>query len=66
MEITFEFEDSDILVEFEPDFDIDINFCDIEKVQWKFHNGNHQGVVADLLNSTPKYEHPAAYIFPAV
>jgi len=66
MEITFEFEDSDILVEFEPDFDIDINFCDIEKVQWSFQDGNHSGAVADLFSGLSKHKYTAAYIFQAV
>jgi len=66
MEITFEFEDSDIIVEFEPDFDVDINFCDIERVQWNFHNGNHSPVVASLFSGSPEYEYPTAYLLPSV
>tara|TARA_R110002020_G_scaffold457992_1_gene675143 strand:- start:3595 stop:3795 length:201 start_codon:yes stop_codon:yes gene_type:complete len=50
MEITFELEDSDIIVDFEPDFDLAVNCTDIEKVQWKFQNGNHTGVVADVFS----------------
>ena len=57
MEIIFEFEDSDIIVQFEPDFAVDINFCDIEKVQWNFHSGNHSRTLEDLLDCTPEHEY---------
>ena len=53
MEIIFEFEDSDIIVQFEPDFAVDINFCDIEKVQWNFHSGNHSPIVTSILSDVP-------------
>lgn len=53
MEITFEFEDSDIIVEFEPDFDVDVNFCDIERVQWNFQNGNHSPILTSILRDVP-------------
>ena len=66
MEITFELEDSDIIIDFDPDFDVSINFCDIERVSWEFHNGSHTGIVASLLRSTPEHEYATAYIFPTV
>ena len=66
MEITFEFEDSDILVEFEPEFDVDVNFCDIERVAWNFQNGNHSRVVASLLSGSSKYEYSSTYILPTL
>ena len=66
MEIKFELEDSDLIVEFEPDFGVPINCCDIEKVQWKFSNGTHSGVVASLLGSTPEHEHPTTHLLPSV
>ena len=66
MEITFEFEDSDIIVEFEPEFDVDVNFCDIERVQWNFQNGNHSRVVASLLSGSSKYEYSSTYILPTL
>ena len=50
MEIIFEPEDSDLNIEFEPDFDLSINCCDIEKVQWKFQDGTHSGNVADVFS----------------
>jgi hypothetical protein len=66
MEITLEFEDSDIVVDFEPDFDVEINLCDIERVQWSFQNGNHSPIVASLLGSSPEYEYSPAYLLPAL
>ena len=66
MEITFELEDSDIVVDFEPDFGPSINCVDIEKVQWSFQDGTHTGVVASLLGSTPEHEHPPTRLLPIV
>jgi len=57
MEITLEFEDSDIIVGFEPEFDLSVNCTDIEKVQWKFQNGTHTTTLASLLRGTPKHGH---------
>jgi len=57
MEITFELEDSDIVVDFEPDFGPSINCVDIEKVQWTFQDGTHTRAMASLFHSTPEYEH---------
>jgi hypothetical protein len=51
MEITLEFEDTDIIVAFEPEFDLSINCVDIEKVQWNFQDGNHTRVVADVFSN---------------
>jgi len=62
MEITFEFEDSDILVEFEPEFDLPYNCCDIERVAWNFHNGSHTGTVASLLYGTSEHEYATTHI----
>ena len=66
MEITFELEDSDIVVDFEPDFVPSINCVDIEKVQWSFQDGTHTGVVASLLGSTPEHEHSTTHLLPSV
>ena len=66
MEITFELEDSNIVVDFEPDFGPSINCTDIEKVQWSFQDGTHTGVVASLLGSTPEHEHPPTRLLPIV
>ena len=57
MEIKFELEDSDLNIEFEPDFDLSINCVDIEKVQWNFQDGTHTGTVASLLGGTPEHEY---------
>jgi hypothetical protein len=66
MEITFEFEDSDLIVDFEPDFDVDVNFCDIERVAWNFQDGNHTPIVASMLSGAPEYEYPSTYIPPTL
>ena len=66
MEIKFELEDSDLECVFEPEFDININCCDIERVQWSFQNGNHSGVVASMLGSSPEYEYSPAYLLPSM
>ena len=60
MEITLELEDSDLIIEFEPDFDVASNSVDIEKVRWKFQDGTHSGAMAGLLRSTPKHEYTSA------
>ena len=66
MEVIFEPEDSDLNIEFEPDFDLAVNCTDIEKVQWSFQDGTHTGVVASLLGSTPEHEHPPTRLLPIV
>ena len=66
MEIKFELEDSDLDCVFEPEFDININCCDIERVAWKFQDGNHQGTMASLFSGTPEHEYSSAYILPIV
>ena len=57
MEITLELEDSDLIIDFEPDFDLSINCVDIEKVCWKFQDGTHSGAMAGLFGGTPKHEY---------
>jgi hypothetical protein len=57
MEITLEFEDSDIIIGFDPEFDVASNCTDIEKVQWEFQNGTHTTTLASLLRGTPKHGH---------
>ena len=64
MEIKFELEDSDIVVDFEPDFDIPINCCDIGKVQWKFQDGTHSGVVADVFSKPQVSRSRRTYLLP--
>ena len=53
MEITLELEDSDLIVDFDPEFDVAINCVDIEKVQWNFHSGNYSPIVTSILSDVP-------------
>ena len=64
MEITLEFEDSDIIVEFDPEFDVASNCTDIEKVQWKFQNGTHTRVVADVFSDPQTSRSRRTYLLP--
>jgi len=64
MEITLEFEDSDIIVEFKPEFDVASNCVDIGKVQWKLQNGNHSRVVADVFGESQDERIPTECILP--
>jgi len=64
MEITLEFEDTDIIVEFEPEFDLSINCVDIEKVQWNFQDGNHTRIVANVFLEPEDERGSPAYILP--
>ena len=64
MEITFEFEDSDIVVDFSPDFDIAVNCVDIEEVQWNFPHGKNSYSVADVFHKSQDDEISRKYIFP--
>ena len=66
MEIKFELEDSDLECVFEPDFDIPINCCDIERVTWNFQDGTHTRTMASLFSSTPEYEHSATHLLPTL
>jgi hypothetical protein len=66
MEITLEFEDSDILVEFEPEFNVASNSVDIEKATWSFQDRTHSGAVASLFGSTPEYENAPTRLLPAL
>jgi len=49
MEIILELENSDLVIEFEPNF-VRENFSDRTGVLWKFHNGTHSGVLADMFD----------------
>tara|TARA_R110002020_G_scaffold10690_4_gene40728 strand:+ start:1867 stop:2067 length:201 start_codon:yes stop_codon:yes gene_type:complete len=62
MEIKFELEDSDLDCVFEPDFDISINWTDIEKATWNLQNGTHTRTMANVLSSPSEHEHPTTYI----
>ena len=64
MGITFELENSDIVVDFEPDFDLSINCVDIEKVRWKFQDGTHTRVVADVFSNPQTSRSSRTYLLP--
>ena len=64
MEIKFELEDSDIVADFEPDFNIPINCVDIEKVRWKFQDGTHTRVVADVFSNSQISRSRRTYLLP--
>jgi len=50
MEIRFELEDSDdIVIEFDSSFLYEY-FSDRTEVQWKFHNGTHTRIVANVFD----------------
>ena len=66
MEIKFELEDSDLDCVFEPEFDININCCDIERVAWKFQDGTHTRTMASLFSGTPEHEYPTTRLPPIV
>ena len=56
MEIRFELEDSDdTVIEFDSSFLYEY-FSDRTEVQWKFHNGTHTRIVADVFDSSPASE----------
>jgi len=55
MEIRFELEDSDLVIEFDSDFLCE-NFSDRTEVLWKFQHGTHTPVVANVFNSTSASE----------
>ena len=64
MEITLELEDSDLIVDFDPEFDVAINCVDIEKVQWQFQDGNHSPIVADVFSFATEGRSTTTYIYP--
>ena len=64
MEITFELEDSDIVVDFIPDFDIAINCSDITKVQWTLQDGKNSHSVAEVFRQSQDPRLPTECIFP--
>jgi hypothetical protein len=65
MEIIFESENSDLVIEFESDL-LSENFSDRTDVQWKFQDGNYTRVVANVLNVPPKREDSSTHLLPFV
>ena len=51
MEFTFEFENSDFVVEFESSF-FNENFSDREDLRWNLHHGNYTPIVGDVFSRT--------------
>jgi len=48
MEIVFESENSDLVIEFDSNILYE-NYSDRTEVQWKFHNGTSSGILADVF-----------------
>ena len=63
MEFNFEFEDSDLVVEFESDFVCE-NYSSTAEAQWQFQNRSHTGVMANVFYSVPKCKDTPVYIYP--
>ena len=65
MEIVFESENSDLVIEFEPNFVCE-NFSDRTEVLWKFQNGTYSTILADVFCSTPKSEGESGCLLPTL
>jgi len=65
MEIIFESENSDLVIEFESDL-LSENFSDRTDVQWKFQDGNYTRTMANVLNVSPKREDSSTHLLPFV
>ena len=53
MEIVFESENSDLVIEFASDV-FDENFSDRTEVRWNFSNKTHSAIMASLLDNLPE------------
>ena len=65
MEFNFEFEDSDLVIEFESDF-LCKNYSSTVEAQWQFQNRSHTGVMANVFYSIPKCKNTPVYILPSL
>lgn len=65
MEIRFELEDSDIVVEFDCDFLCE-NFSDREDLRWNLHNGNYTPIVANVFCGSSTSEGRTNSLLPTV
>tara|TARA_Y100000296_G_scaffold15617_1_gene18346 strand:+ start:309 stop:518 length:210 start_codon:yes stop_codon:yes gene_type:complete len=65
MEIIFESDIADFAIEFESDF-LSENFSDRTDVQWKFQDGTHTRVVANVLNVPPNRRDSSTHLLPFV
>ena len=52
MEITFENENSDLIIEFDSDILCE-NYSDRTAVQWQFYNKTHSSILANVLSISP-------------
>tara|TARA_R100000963_G_C4602711_1_gene75838 strand:+ start:131 stop:340 length:210 start_codon:yes stop_codon:yes gene_type:complete len=65
MEIELEL-DNGFVCDFEPDFELTVNSSAIEKVLWKFHNGTHSRIVADVFGGAPASEGEPSSLLPTM
>ena len=65
MEITFELEDSDLVVEIDPDF-VCSNYSSTTEVQWELQGGTHTTTVANVFDNLQECEHSRIYILPSL
>ena len=63
MEIELELE-SGFVCDFEPDFELTVNSTAIEKVQWKFQDGNHTRALANVFGESQDEGIPTECILP--
>ena len=65
MEIVFESENSDFDIVFESDLLCE-NFSDRTEVLWKFHDGTHSRIVANVFDCTPASESGSCDLLPTL
>ena len=65
MEITLELEDSDLVIDFEPDF-LCGNVSDQTQVRWKLQNGGNSYSVADVFDGVSDEEDTTYDLLPNV
>ena len=65
MEIVFESENTDIVIEFESSV-FDQNFSDSTEVCWNFQNETHSGIMASLLIDLSEDQDSSEYLLPTV
>tara|TARA_R100000781_G_scaffold114919_1_gene87864 strand:+ start:604 stop:813 length:210 start_codon:yes stop_codon:yes gene_type:complete len=65
MEIVFESENTDIVIEFESSV-FDQNFSDSTEVCWNFQNETHSGTMASLLFDLFEDQDSSEYLLPTM
>ena len=63
MEITLELENSDLVIDFEPEF-LCGNVSDQTKVQWQFHDRRNSYPLADVFNRITNAEDSGSDLLP--